>query len=400
MNNEIFRKDFPILRDDSLIYFDSATASLVPTYVLETVQKYYETIGVVVKRGTYKLTIEATDRYERARSKVAAFFGVAPAEISFVPNESYGISSLLYSLPWKKGDRIITTLLEHHSNYLPLLYLATRFGIELDYIPHTSEGELNPETLESSLSTDIRLISLTYSPLLFGTRSPVESIVQIAHEYNIPVLIDGTRIVGHLPIDLKALGCDFFICDGNIGLLGPQGIGVLYINQDSNIQLNPPIIGSGTVSKVQRDSYHLMDFPNNYESGNPNVAGALGLEAAIEYLKKVGLENIRSHEEHLIKKLVEGLSTIPNVQLYGPTDPSLKNSIISFNIDELNPHDSAMFLDEAANIAVRSGRLCSHPMLNEFNLPGVVQASLHLYNSDKDVIKFLETVETIAKELA
>jgi cysteine desulfurase/selenocysteine lyase len=368
--------------------------------VIEAVRSYYETIGAVIKRGAHKLSIEATDQYEKARVKVAQFFNVAPAEIAFVPNESYGISSLVYGLPWVKKNRIITSVLEHHSNFLPILYLASRFGVEIDYLNHNKYGELLLDSVTSKFTTDTKLVSLTYSPLLFGTVSPIPDLVKIAHDHNVPVLVDGTRIAGHLPIDLKALGCDFFVCHGNVGLLGPMGLGVLYIKQDAFIQLNPSIIGSGTVSKVKLSGYQLMDPPSIFEPGNPNVAGVVGLGAAVDYLMAIGLKKIRSYEKGLIETMVTGLSNIENVKLYGPTDPEAKNGIVSFNIDELNAHDSAMYLDEAGRIAVRSGQLCSHPMMDAFELSGAVQASLHLYNSKEEIIQFLEIVQTIATELA
>jgi len=196
------------------------------------------------------------------------------------------------------------------------------------------------------------------------------------------------------------LGCDFFVCHGNVGLLGPMGIGLLYINQDIQVELDPLFLGSGTVRKVTEKEYHLMDIPDKFEPGSSNVANAVGLGTAIQYLTNVGLIKIREYERLLIDKLIEGLRRINKVKLYGPLSSANKIGIISFNIEGLNSHDVAMYLDEAANIAVRSGLLCSHPMLNKFNIPGVVQASLHFYNTEDEITKFLEVVETIAKELA
>jgi cysteine desulfurase/selenocysteine lyase len=393
------RKDFPILLNQDLIYLDSATSTLIPTCVIEAIKKFYETNGAVTKRGVYKFTIEATEQYQKARMQVAEFFHVAAEETIFVPNESYGISSLLLSLPWKRGNRIITSYLEHHSNYLPLLYLASRFGTKIDHIAHDTDGQINPESLVNLVTPETKLISLTYSPLLFGTVSPVKEIVEIAHDKNIPVLVDGTHIAGHLPIDLKSTGCDFFICHGNIGLMGPMGIGVLYINQNTQVKLNPLILGSGTVSKVTESSYQLMDFPDKFEPGNPNVANAIGLGTAVNYLKGIGLGEIRNHEVSLMDLMISGLNNIEKVIVYGPADSSKKIGIVGFNIADLNAHDVAMYLDEAANIAVRSGLLCSHPMLERFKLPGVVQASLHLYNDEADINQFLHIVTTIAKDL-
>lgn len=394
------RKDFPILSNQDLIYLDSATSTLIPKCVIEDIKKFYETNGTVVQRGTYKLTIEAGELYEQVRTQVAEFFNISRGEIVFVPNESYGISSLLYSVPWVKGSQIITSYLEHHSNYLPILYLAAQFGVEIAHIAHTADGQINPEFLADLIKPETKLISLTYSPLLFGTITPLKTIIKIAQDQNIPVLVDGTRIAGHLPIDLKSLGCDYFVCHGNIGLMGPMGVGVLYINEDSQVDLNPLIIGSGSVSKVKVDNYQLMDLPNKFEPGNPNVANVVGLGSAVKYLKNIGLSNIRDHEKSLLEIMINRLTNIDKVILYGPTDSTKKIGIVSFNIEELNSHDVAMYLDEAANIAVRSGLLCSHPMLNSFKIPGVVQASLHLYNSKEDISQLLDSVETIVKELA
>ncbi|MFX1298427.1 MAG: aminotransferase class V-fold PLP-dependent enzyme [Promethearchaeota archaeon] len=394
------RSYFPVLSNQELIYLDSATSTLVPNCVIEAIKNFYETNGTVIKRGTYKITIEATDKYQKVRTQVAEFFNVASTEIMFVPNESYGISSLLFSLPWEKDNHVISSYLEHHSNYLPILYLATRFGIKISHITHTSDGQINPDSLLELITPETKLISLTYSPLLFGTILPIKKIIKIAHAQNIPVLVDGTRIAGHYPIDLKSLECDFFVCHGNIGLMGPMGVGVLYISQETQAFLNPLILGSGTVSKVTKNNYKLMDFPDKFEPGNPNTANIIGLGAAIDYLKGVGISNIRNYERSLINLMINGLKDIEEVILYGPTDSAKKNGIISFNIKDLNAHDVAMYLDEAANIAVRSGMLCSHPMMNIFNIPGVIQASLHLYNSKEDINQFLNILKTIVKELA
>jgi cysteine desulfurase/selenocysteine lyase len=397
---EKYREDFPLLAKREVIYFDSATATLVPRQVIETLKDFYETNGTIVKRGAYKLTVEATEKYDKARTQVASFFKCIPPEIVFVPNESYGISSLLYSFLWKKGNRIITSYLEHHSSYLPLLYLASHFDIKLDHLPQTAEGQINPDALTELITPDTKLISLTYSPLLFGTITPLKAIIKIAHDHQIPVLVDGTRIAGHLPIDLKALGCDFFVCHGNVGLLGPMGIGVLYISQQLQVKLDPLILGSGTVRKVTEKDYQLMDFPDKFEPGSTNVANATGLGVAVQYLTQVGLANIREHEKLLIDKLIGGLKQINKVRVYGPTNSTNKIGIVSFNIEGLNSHDVAMYLDEAANIAVRSGLLCSHPMLNQFKIPGAVQASFHFYNTEEEIAKFVEVIGTITKELA
>ena len=400
MNMEKYREDFPLLAKRDVVYLDSATATLVPRQVIETLKDFYETNGTLVKRGAYKLTVEATEKYDKARARVAEFFKCVPREIVFVPNESYGISSLLYSFLWKKGNRIITSYLEHHSSYLPLLYLASHFDIKLDHLPQTVDGQINPDALNELITPDTKLIALTYSPLLFGTITPLKAVIKIAHDHQIPVMVDGTRIAGHLPIELRALGCDFFVCHGNVGLMGPMGVGILYINQHLQVNLDPLMLGSGTVRKVTEKEYQLMDFPDKFEPGSTNVANAIGLGVAVQYLTRVGLVNIREYEKSLIDKLIGGLKQINKARLYGPTSSANKIGIISFNIEGLNSHDVAMYLDEAANIAVRSGLLCSHPMLNKFNIPGVVQASLHLYNTADEIVKFLEVIGTIAKELA
>ncbi len=399
MNIKNNKKDFPVLLNQNLIYLDSATSTLIPICVIEAIKSFYERNGAITKRGVYKLTIEATEQYQKARMQVAEFFNVAAEETIFVPNESYGISSLILSLPWKRGNHIVTTYLEHHSNYLPLLFLASRFGTKIDHIAHDTDGQINSESLVNLITPETKLISLTYSPLLFGTISPIKEIVEIAHDKNIPVLVDGTHIVGHLSIDLKSTGCDFFVCHGNIGLMGPMGIGILYINLNTQVDLNPLILGSGTVSKVTEAGYQLMDFPDKFEPGNPNVANAIGLGTAVTYLRSIGLTAIRNHEVSLMDLMISGLNNIEKVIVYGPVDSSKKIGIVSFNITDLNAHDVAMYLDEAANIAVRSGLLCSHPMLERFKLPGVVQASLHLYNDEADINQFLHIVTTIAKDL-
>ena len=319
-----YREDFPVLKNEDLIYLDSATSTLVPNCVIEAIRTFYETNGAAVKRGAYRLTIEATDQYEKARTQVAEFFNVAPSEIIFVPNEAYGISSLLYSYPWKKNNQIITSYLEHHSLYLPILYLSENCAVQIQHLSHSTDGEIDPDSLEPLIKPETKIIALTYSPLLFGTNSPVEPIVKVAHDHNVPVLVDGTRIAGHQPINLKKLGCDFFVCHGNIGLLGPMGVGVLYISQDVSVELNPLLLGSGTVAKVRVNDYQLMEVPSRFEPGNPNVADVVGLGTAVDYLQKIGLQNVRNHELNLINTMLNGLGAIENVEVYGPTDSAKK----------------------------------------------------------------------------
>ncbi|MHA1132315.1 MAG: aminotransferase class V-fold PLP-dependent enzyme, partial [Candidatus Helarchaeota archaeon] len=193
------REDFPVIKNREIVYLDSATSTLVPHSVIKAMTLFYEENGAVSKRGVYKSTIEATEQYQQARIKVAEFFKVSPGTIAFVPNESYGINTLIYSLKWEKGDRIITSLLEHHSNFLPILYVKGRFGVELDYMTHSSEGRILSDSLLNLIKPETKLVSITYSPLLFGTISPIKEIVKIAHEQGRPVLLDGTRISGHYP---------------------------------------------------------------------------------------------------------------------------------------------------------------------------------------------------------
>ncbi|MDO9555862.1 MAG: cysteine desulfurase [Atribacterota bacterium] len=388
------RADFPIL--NNLIYMDSAATSLTPEPVLNAVLEYYREYNANVKRGVHRLSQVASQKYKDAHRKVADFIGANEEEVIFTKNTTEAINMIANGLRWKKGDKVLTTMLEHHSNFLPWLRLKS-FGVTLDIVKPDKNGKFNISDFEEMIDDKTKLVAVTHVSNVLGTITPIEEISAICKKRNALLLVDGAQSVPHISVNVKELRCDF-LCFSGHKMLGPTGTGVLWMKEDFFDRLEPLNFGGGMIDNVSLNDYELTKGYERFEGGTPNIAGGIGLGRAVDYLKEIGMEEIRVYEKRLTKRLLEGLLDIENVYVYGSTNLNERIGVVSFNINGLNPHDVALMLDEASNIMVRSGHHCCMPLMKYFALKeGAVRASLYLYNTEEEVNIFLETVKEIAK---
>jgi cysteine desulfurase/selenocysteine lyase len=299
-------------------------------------------------------------------------------------------------LKWKIGDKVVTTLLEHHSNFLPWLRLKS-LGVELDIVKPGKNGKFNVSDFKEVIDDKTRLVAVTHVSNVLGTITPIEEISAICEKKNALLLVDGAQSVPHIHVDVRNLGCNF-LCFSGHKMLGPTGTGILWMKEDFFDRLEPLNFGGGMIDDVSLNGYELTKGYERFEGGTPNIAGVVGFGRAIDYLKKIGMDKIKDHEAKLTERLLEGLLEIKRVEIYGSLNSKERIGLVSFNIKDLNSHDVALMLDEASNIMVRSGHHCCMPLMKYFGLKeGAVRVSLYLYNTEEEVDRFLETVKEIAK---
>jgi len=401
LNIEKLRKDFPILKS-GIIYLDSAASSLTPEPVLKKMLDFYHHYRANVDRGIHRLSQRASDELANARAKVANFINAkSDSEIIMTRNTTEGTNIIASGLKWKKGDKIVTSVIEHHSNFIIWLRAKNRYSLNVELVkpkaPMT-QGLLDPTDFEKTVDDKTRLVALTHVSNVLGVITPVKEIAKIAHEHGAYVLVDGAQSVPHLKVDVQKLGCDFLAFTGH-KMCAPTGSGALYIREELTEEVEPLCIGGGSITDVDLDYYKLDKSPRRFEAGTPAIAEAIGLGAAVEYLERVGMENIERHERELTKKAYEMLSEMPKIEIYGPK-PEHKIGITAFNISDLNPHDVALALDVSANIMVRSGHHCALPLSKSIlHRPGSVRASTYLYNTKEEIEKFALAVREIAETL-
>jgi cysteine desulfurase/selenocysteine lyase len=394
MNFAEIKTDFPILKD--IIYMDSASTSLTPEPVLNAVLKYYREYNANVGRGVHRLSQIASQKYKDAHRKVADFIGANEEEVIFTKNTTEAINTVASGLKWKTGDKVVTTLLEHHSNFLPWLRLKS-FGVALDIVKPDKNGKFNLSDFEEMIDDKTRLVAVTHVSNVLGTITPIEEISAICKKKNALLLVDGAQSVPHIHVDVRKLGCNF-LCFSGHKMLGPTGTGILWMKEDFFDRLEPLNFGGGMIDDVSLNGYELTKGYERFEGGTPNIAGVIGFGRAIDYLKKIGMDKIKDHEAKLTERLLEGLLKIRRVEVYGPLNFKERIGVVSFNIKDLNPHDVALMLDEASSIMVRSGHHCCMPLVKYLGLKeGAVRVSLYLYNTEEEIDTFLETINEIAK---
>jgi cysteine desulfurase / selenocysteine lyase len=395
------RADFPILEREvhpgkKLVYLDSTATAQKPTVVLEAMDKYYRFSNANVHRGVHTLAEEATALYEEARDKVAAFVGAARSrEIVFTRNTTESINLVAYT--WgratlKAGDVIILTEMEHHSNLVPWQILAAERNLRLEFIPVTPEGYLDLETYQQLLALKPKLVAFTHMSNVLGTINPAKQIVEMAHQARALALIDGAQSVPHFPVNVRDLDVDFMAFSGH-KMCGPTGIGVLY-GKETLLEAMPPFIGGGEmIKKVYLRSFTPNEIPHKFEGGTPAIAEAVGLGAAVDYLNKIGMENIAAHEREIITYALERLNEFPGVKVLGP-DASHKGGVAAFTLEGVHPHDVAQILD-SEGIAVRAGHHCAMPLHDKFGLPATSRASFYLYNTREEVDSLVHGLEKV-----
>src|SRR5437773_2363430 len=383
------RRDFPILgtqvHGKPLIYLDNAATTQKPQVVLDRLIRYYTGENANVHRGVHLLSERATDAYEAARRTVSRFLNAAdPKEIVFVRGTTEAINLVAHTYGrahLRRGDEIIVTVMEHHSNIVPWQLLCEEKGARLRVVPMTDEGELLLGRYETMLNDHTRIVALAHVSNALGTINPVRRIVDLAHARGIPVLVDGAQAVAHMAVDVQALGCDFYTFSGH-KVFGPTGIGVLY-GRAALLDAMPPYQGGGDmISSVtfERTLYNVL--PYKFEAGTPNIAGAVGLGAAIEYVESLGAERIAAHERDLLAYGTEALQQIPGLHLTGTA--AEKGAILSFVLDGVHPHDVGTILDREG-VAIRTGHHCCQPLMERLGVPATSRASLALYNTRAEI---------------
>jgi cysteine desulfurase/selenocysteine lyase len=317
-------------------------------------------------------------------------------------NTTEGTNIIASGLKWKKGDKIATSIIEHHSNFIIWLRVKNRYNVNVEIVkpkPPMTQGLLDPADFEKVVDDKTRLVAITHVSNVLGVITPVKEIAKIAHEHGAYVLIDGAQSVPHIKVDVQKLGCDFLAFTGH-KMCAPTGSGALYIKEELSEEVEPLCIGGGSIADVDLDYYKLDQSPRRFEAGTPAIAEAIGLGAAVDYLEKIGMENIERHEKELTRKMYKALSEVPKIEIYGP-NPEHKIGITAFNLSDLNPHDVALALDVSANIMVRSGHHCTLPLTkNILHRPGSVRASTYLYNTKEEIEIFSSAIREIAETLA
>ncbi|MEM2282306.1 MAG: cysteine desulfurase [Candidatus Hadarchaeales archaeon] len=395
LNIQNIRKDFPILKT-GIIYLDSASSSLTPEPVLNKMLEYYHSYRANVGRGIHTLSAKATDEFEAARKTIGKFIHAKPEEIIFTKNTTEGINLVAGGIRWKRGDKIVSTLLEHHSNFIVWQRLEKQ-GVRLEKVRPNEEGLLQVEDFERAIDENTRLVSLTHVSNVLGTVSPVEEIARLAQERGAELLVDGAQSVPHMEVNVKKLGCTYLAFSGH-KMLGPTGIGVLYVKEEAVQKLEPLSIGGGTIADVSSERYELTKPPERFEAGTPPIAEAIGLGEAIRYLTRIGFPSIERHERFLTKLTCQALGDLRGVEVYGPADASKRRGIIPFNVRGVAPDDVARVLARA-NIMVRSGHHCALPLHKEvLKRPGTVRVSVYIYNTAEEIERLSQIVAEIVKK--
>jgi cysteine desulfurase/selenocysteine lyase len=398
LNVDAIRGDFPIL-DKGVIYLDSAASSLTPEQVVLKEMEFYRGYRANVERGVHRWSQRASLEYEGAHEEVARFINASgPENVAMLRNTTEGINLVANSLDWKKGDKIVTTIIEHHSNFITWLRVGNRYGCKIEVVRSNPDGMFDLNEFEKAIDDKTHIVAVTGVSNVLGVIVPVREIAEITHKHGAKFLVDGAQSVPHMKTDVKRDGIDFLAFSGH-KMLGPTGVGVLYVGDEDLYSIEPLCIGGGTIADVNIDSYTLTVPPLRFEAGTPAIAQVIGLGEACKYLNRVGMENVIQWDHVLAEKMVEGLSEIEGVTIYGPTDPKKRVGLVTFNIRDLNPVDVALTLDSEYAIAVRSGHHCALPLMKElFKLnEGNVRASSYLYNTKSEVEKLLAAVEEIAK---
>jgi cysteine desulfurase/selenocysteine lyase len=396
------RADFPILHQEvngkPLVYLDNAATSQKPLAVLDTLRHYYERDNANVHRGAHTLSVRATEAYEGARDKVAKFVNAASRqEIVFTRNASEAINLVAYS--WglntlKSGDEIILSVMEHHSNIIPWQLIAQRTGAVIKYVHLTPTQEFDLEQFKQLISDKTKLVSVVHVSNTLGCINPVEEIIAIAHRYGAKVLIDACQSVPHMPIDVRAIDCDWLVASGH-KMCAPTGIGFLYGKLDL-LQAMPPFMGGGEmISEVYLDYSTYAELPHKFEAGTPAIGEAIALGAAVDYLTTLGMDKIHAYEEELTAYLFDKLRGIPNLKIYGPqptADGKGRAALASFTVEGLDSSDVSTLLDQEG-VAIRSGHHCTQPLHRILGVAGTARASLYFYNTREDIDAFIKALK-------
>lgn len=396
------KNDFPILKRKingrTLVYLDSGATSQKPKQVIEAERTYYIKHNANVHRGAHTLGDEATHLLDVSREKVAQFIGGTKEEVIFVRNATEAINLVAYA--WggqylNKGEVVISSIMEHHANFVPWQELCRRVGAKLELVELTQEGLLDQLDFEQKLQLKPKMVALTQVSNAIGTINPVKEMINKAHKVGAVVLVDGAQAVPHMKVNVKELGADFYTFSGH-KMLGPMGIGVLWGKKKLLEGMPPFLTGGGMINEVERTTTTWADLPEKFEAGTPNVAGAIGLMSAIDYLEKLGMERVREHDMQLIAYGIQQLEKVKNIKILGTKDPKVRSGSVSFEYKGVHAHDVATVLD-SQGVAVRSGHHCTMPLHKSLGIAASVRASFNVYTTKGDIDRLVEALDGVKK---
>ena len=401
MNVEEIRKDFPILqkkvKGKPIIYLDNAASSLKPKQVIEAEKYYYENVSANVHRGLHILSEEASRTHEEAHETVARFVGAKKEETIFVRNATEAMNLVMYSLMnsnyFKKGDKILVSKMEHHSNIVPWQFLEKKIGIRLEYVELTKDYELDMNDFEEKLK-ESKLVSITGASNTVAVIPNLHEIEKKTHKKGALLCVDGAQLVPHKEINFSSMNIDYLAFSGH-KMLAPTGTGALIAKKKLLEQFEPFMFGGDMIHSVEWHSAKWNTPPYKFEAGTPNIAGSYGIKTACEYLKKIGMNNIAKQEEKLTKLALEEMQKIPSIKIYGPCDEKKQGGIILFESTKLSAHELALALSETENICIRSGMHCAEPLVSSLNKEGLARASFYLYNTEQEVLFFTKALKEI-----
>jgi cysteine desulfurase/selenocysteine lyase len=402
LNVEKIREDFPILKrtisgGKPLVYLDNAATTQKPLAVINAISNYYMNYNSNIHRAVHQLAEEATIHFEKTREKVARFINArSPEEIVFTRNATEAINLVAYS--WgrtniNKNDRIVITEMEHHSNIVPWQMLTSEKGAKLEYIGTDDNGYLKMHECRNYLdgNKQVKLVSVAHMSNVLGTIIPINEIIKMSHEKGIPVLVDGAQSVPHMPVDVQEMDCDFMAFSAH-KMLGPTGVGILYVKKEI-LEKMPPFIGGGDMIKeVHKYETRYNDLPYKFEGGTPNIADVIGFAAAIDYLNNLGMDQIRDHEVGLTEYALHKLTGVKGVTLYGPRDARDRGGVVSFNIGDIHAHDLATIMNDHG-VAIRSGHHCAQVLMERLDVPATSRASFYIYNTKEEIDVFVSALE-------
>ena len=396
---EKIRKDFPILRrkvhGKPLVYLDNAATSQKPKEVIDSMVDYYEGYNANVHRSIHTLGEEATSKFEEAHQKIADFINAGSyCNIILTKNTTESLNLLAYSLTskLKKGDEIVISQMEHHSNFVPWQQLAKSRGLKLNFITISKDGKLDEESIKRNIGKKTKIVSLTHVSNVLGTINPIEKIAKIAHESGALIIVDGAQAAPHMPLDVKKLDADFYAFSGH-KMLGPTGVGVLYGKSELLEGMQPFLYGGEMIREVGFEDSTFNDIPWKFEAGTPNIIGGIGLGVAIDYLNNRGMKNIWQRDKELSDYAIKGLSGIKEVTVYGPKE---RGSVVAFNVGDVHAHDVSQVLD-SEGVAIRAGHHCCMPLMSVLKVPATARASFYLYNTEEEVDAFVKAIDKVKK---
>lgn len=396
-----YRNDFPLLMQNKIIYIDNAATSQRPQCVIDAEGDFYKNYNANPLRGLYSLSVEATEVYENAREAVRKFIGAEKSnEIIFTRNTTESLNLVAYSYGLsnvKKGDEIVVSIMEHHSDLLPWQMVAETCGAELKFIECAKDGSIDLEKVKELITSRTKIVAMTQVSNVLGREYPVKEIAKLAHEKGAVMVVDGAQSTPHMRVDVTDLDADFFAFSGH-KLLAPMGIGVLYGKEELLEKMPPFLSGGEMIDSVTRTSAVYAELPHKFEAGTVNAAGAAGLKAAIDYIEKVGFYYIGEREIALTSRAIEKMKKIPHVNIIGSENADEHTGIVTFTIDNVHPHDISEIL-AADGIAVRAGHHCAQPLLTHLGLNSTARASFAFYNTEDEVDKFTDSVATIRERM-